>query len=103
MQIDYREHILTGKCGGKKSSDGDGDEEASVLERWQNVEALMDMAAQHSGRPLWPDLPHLDSEVCSLRSSAHSFARQFANWTHGVRLWLLPLVCPDVLKFGSGN
>ena len=102
-QINYREYILNGKCGGsgKKTGDGDGDEDASVLERWQNVEALMDMAAQHAKSgwrnlhigpvvrypPIHPRQTQLGPEML--------MSRMLATPVHGDTLPVYGAVCPS--------
>ena len=65
LQINYRDFILSGKCGGSsKEADGDdGDEDATELERWQNIEILQDMAGQYIDRPLRLDMPDVDAEA----------------------------------------
>ena len=65
-QNNYRDYILSGKCGGSgkdAADDDDGDEDATELERWQNVEVLVDMARQYVDRPLRLDMPDIDAEA----------------------------------------
>ena len=65
LQVNYRDLILSGKCGGsgKEADDDDGDEDATELERWQNVEILTEMAGQYVDRPLRLDMPDVDPEA----------------------------------------
>ena len=59
---------MSGKCGGGsgKKTDEDADDDATELERWQNVEILLDMAAQHADRALVMDVPDVDAEDAQL-------------------------------------
>ena len=83
-QANYRDYILSGKCGGsgKDGDDGDGDEDASALERWQNVETLAEMAAQHADRPMLLDMPDIDAEVM-LPEVLLPRVRTASRWPHG--------------------
>lgn len=59
VQTGYREYILTGKCGGSSKGDDDLDD-ASNLERWENVQHLVKVAADHFDGPRRLSMPSVD-------------------------------------------
>lgn len=59
VQIGYYEHVKAGKCNGSAPK-GDEEDDASNLERWENVQHLLEVAKQHAEGPRRLFMPSVD-------------------------------------------
>lgn len=62
LQTGYQEHILAGKCGSGPSKGDDTEDDASNLERWENVQHLQEVAKQQAEGPRRLFMPSVDAE-----------------------------------------
>ena len=62
MQTAYQEHIKDGKCNSGASKGDNTEDDASNLERWENVQHLMEVTKQHAEGPRRLFMPSMDAE-----------------------------------------